>query len=313
MTARIRGVLLGLIAAVGGVGLAVVMGASAGAAGQTTTTLGSATGTPNQNICSAGINCTYLPFSNAGSPQLLVPFDGTVTSFSVNSGSATGAVHLRVLRPAGNGQFTGAGTSPAESLAGGPQTFTVSLPVKAGDVLGLDNDSSALLFETANPTAVTWYYQLPALADGATAAPNNRSTFHLLLSAVVQSSGTTTTTTSPTTTVTVTRTVTISTPTGPPPTLTNVKQSKKAWSRKKGTTFSFKLNQKALVTFIFKRGGRARGSVSVLGHAGVNRLKFKGVLSNGKTLPRGRYTASVTASTSGGKTRPATLRFRITG
>jgi hypothetical protein len=278
------------------------------------------------NICGGGLNCTYLPFSNASSPQLLVPFDGTVTTFSVNSGSASGAVRLRVLRPAGNGQFTGAGTSPAEALAGGPQTFTVNLPVKAGDVLGLDNDSSALLFETGSPTAVTWYYQLPALADGATAAPNNRSALHLLLSAVVASSGTTsTTTTNPTTTVTVTKTVTVATPPtppGPPPVLSGVKQSHKVWRASKltgnpktpvGTTFTFKLSQKALVNFTFRRGGRGRGNISVLGHPGVNRVKFRGIVSNGRALLLGRYTVTLVGTTAGGKSKPATLRFKITG
>ncbi|HUE26204.1 MAG TPA: hypothetical protein VMP89_05475 [Solirubrobacteraceae bacterium] len=134
------GGLLSVVAASAGVALAVAVGsAGADTRASTSTTLGSTTGTPSQNICVASINCTYVPFSSAADPELDVPFDGTVTSFSVNSGSATGAVELRVLRPAANGRFTGAGTSPAESLAGGAQTFTVSLPVKAGDVLALDN------------------------------------------------------------------------------------------------------------------------------------------------------------------------------
>ena len=99
MPVRIRGILLGLIAAGGGIGLAMVMGASAGAAGPTTTTLGSTTGTPSMNIsCGYPQGCTYVPFTNVSNPGLQVPFDGTVTSFSINSNSTSNVVELRVLR-----------------------------------------------------------------------------------------------------------------------------------------------------------------------------------------------------------------------
>ena len=206
MSHRLRGGLLALAASAAGVALAVAVGsAGASSTAVVSTTLGSATGTPSQNVCSAGINCTYVPFSWAASPTLQVPVDGKVTSFAVNSGSATGSVQLRVLRPAANGQFTGAGTSPAESLAGGPQTFTVSLPVHAGDVLALDNSTSALLFDTSSANPVfSAYYELPSLADGSTAAPNNNKPgYRLLLSAVVTGTTPTPTTTGGTTVTTV--------------------------------------------------------------------------------------------------------------
>src|SRR5437660_10980639 len=144
----IRGVLVALVAAAAGGGLAIGVGsAGANGAAPTTTTLGSTTGTPNQNICSAGFDCTYVPFASAANPGLEVPLNGSVTSFSVNSGSGgpPATVELRVLRPAGNGKFTGAGTSPMEPLSTGGNTYSVSLPVQAGDVLALDNSTSALL------------------------------------------------------------------------------------------------------------------------------------------------------------------------
>jgi hypothetical protein len=193
------------------VAAALALGSAGGAAstagaattGQTVT-LGSTTGDPSGNICFAGFNCTYAPFSGVNAPELQVPFDGTVTSFSVNSGSSGNTVELRVLRPAAGGQFTGAGTSPPQVLPGGPATFAVSLPVRAGDILGLDNSDSALMFDTTSPTAITAYYQ-PALADGATAPPNqSASGDRLLLSAVVVQATTTTTTTPTTTTSTTT-------------------------------------------------------------------------------------------------------------
>ncbi len=168
---------------------------ASGAPTPTTVTLGSTTGSgTEQNICVAMIDCTYVPFTNVADASLVAPFNGTVTSFSINSGSSAGTVHLRVLRPGAGGTFTGVGASPAETLTGGLNSFTVSLPVQSGDVLGLDNDSSALLFDTSSLTPLTAYYETPSLVDGAPAsAPNHTMMgFRLLLSAVVQSSTTTT-------------------------------------------------------------------------------------------------------------------------
>jgi hypothetical protein len=329
MASAVRRVLLALVAAAAGVGLALTVGtAGADNRASTTTTLGSTTGTPNQNICAAAINCTYVPFSSAANPGLQVALDGTVTSFSVNSGSATGAVELRVLRPAGNGKFTGAGTSPAENLAGGPQTFTVSLPVQAGDVLALDNSTSALLFDdsSANPT-FTAYYQLPSLADGATAAPNNNKMgFRLLLSAIVTgttpttstgtttgTNGTVTVTTAVTTTKTVTNTKTVT----PPPVIGNPTQSRSAWRLRQGTTFAVGLSTTAKVTFTFRqRVGRRsilRGTRSLNGHPGTDKLGFHGRLASGKMLKKGRYTVTISASNKSGSSKPVSLRFTITG
>jgi trimeric autotransporter adhesin len=184
------------------------------AASPTTVTLGSTAGTASANICGAMTNCTYVPFTSVANPGLAVPFDGTVTSFSVNAGSAGGAVELRVLAPAGSGQYTGAGTSPAETLAAGMNTFSVSMPVKSGDVLGLDNATSALIFDSSQTTPITAFYESPSLADGTTAAPNQTMTgLRLLLSATVQesSAATSSSTTTATSTTTVTTTTTATT------------------------------------------------------------------------------------------------------
>jgi hypothetical protein len=307
------------MAAGAGVGLAVAVGSAGAAPSTTTTTLGSTTGTPSMNICVAGLNCTYATFNGPASPALEVPFDGTVTSFSVNSGSATGAVEVRVLRPAGNGRFTGAGTSPAETLAGGPQTFNVSLPVKAGDVLGLNNSTSALLFDSTSTTPITAYYQPPpGLPDGTTGFPNNYKVGQrLLLSATVAgttpnattTNGTTITTTRSGGTVTVTKTI------QPKPVIGNPTQSSSAWKRSKGTTFAFGLGTAAKVTMTFRpRVGRhiAVGKVTFNARAGTVRRTFKGRLG-GRLLKPARYTVTITAANGAGVSKPVTLRFQITG
>jgi hypothetical protein len=156
-------------------------------AGADTVTLGSTAGTPAHNLCAGSSACTYIPFNNVYTPSLVVPFDGTITSFSVNSGSANAPVQLRVLRPATGGRFTGAGTSATAVVAvPGLATFATNLPVRSGDILGLENSNDALLFDTGTLTTFTAYYQLPALGDGASAAPNNISKDRrLLLSAVL--------------------------------------------------------------------------------------------------------------------------------
>lgn len=145
-------------------------------------TLGNTTGMANANICVAGIRCTYLPIQQ---PKLRVPFNGTITTFRVKTGSFPAKVWLRVLRPAAGGKFTGVATSRTETLnKDGVNTFHVSLKVKAGDLIGLDNGSSALMFNSSNATAVTDYYELPRLHDGQTASPNRVQTgIRLLLSA----------------------------------------------------------------------------------------------------------------------------------
>jgi hypothetical protein len=338
---RPAGVITSLVAATAGLAVALAV-SSAGAANQTVT-LGSTSGTPSANICLATFDCTYVPFTNVSNPGLQVPFDGTVTSFSVNAASATGVVELRVLRPAAAGKYTGAGTGPPETLSLGVNTFTISLPVKAGDVLGLDNESSALMFDTSSASPLTPYYELPPLVDGTTAEPSHvQSGYRLLLSATVQSTSTTTTGTTPTR----------STPTGTPPRLTNVKQSNRVWrvgkrltsvSRRRkppvGTIFSFSLNEQASVSFRFTRRVPGRkaghtcvartrrnrhgksckrtvtaGALSFAGHSGTNNVSFQGRISRSKRLKPGRYRLIIIATNAAGaRSKPVSLSFMIVG
>jgi hypothetical protein len=351
MRFRLRWLLSFGAAAFAGLVAAIGMG-SAGAAVQTVT-LGSTAGTPTANVCLAGTDCTYVPFSGVTSPETQVPFDGTVTSFSVNAGSAGGTVRLRVLRPAAGGLFTGAGTSQAGTLDAGVNTFTTSLAVKAGDLLALDNDSSALIFDASNPSAITAYYE-PALVDGQSAAPDHtQSGIRPLFSATVQSAGAQTTTgpgttapgtTSPGTTGPGTSTGHLA----PAPALSRAGESHRVWSEQTGpggstapvgTTFSFSLNQGARVRFTFEQqltgrklkgrcvaqtplnrmrhacvlAGRPR-TLSLSGRAGRNRVSFRGRLSATSKLPAGRYTLLITAVNSAGRrSRSARLTFTIVG
>lgn len=182
---RLRGPAgLSISGAVAVVAVSSVLAPAATAGGAATkVTLGSTSGTPSANLCVASIRCTYLPLSPT---KLRVPFNAKVTKFSVNAGSASGSVWLRVLRPAGGGKFTGVATSSPKTLGIGVTTFAVSLKVKTGDLIGLDNSSSALIFDTSSASSVTDEFELPPLGNGQTAAPSSaQAGYRLLLSATL--------------------------------------------------------------------------------------------------------------------------------
>lgn len=118
-------------------------------------------------------------------------------------------------------------------------------------------------------------------------------------------------------------------PTSTPPTVTQVRQSHRAWrengapvspSRRSpapvGTTFSFTLNEQASVSFTFRRrqGGRAvtRGTLSFAGHTGLNRVPFSGRISSSRKLKPGRFTLVITAmNRSAQRSQPRSISFTI--
>jgi PKD domain len=104
----------------------------------------------------------------------------------------------------------------------------------------------------------------------------------------------------------------------------------------RGTRFSMRLSETAVVTLRFARRAtgrrvataclpsapayaddppcsfaRAAGAVTFDGHRGVNRLRFDGRLPAGHRLPPGRYTVTVSATAPGGSSALHTLRFTI--
>jgi hypothetical protein len=128
-----------------------------------------------------------------------------------------------------------------------------------------------------------------------------------------------------------------------PPTLSGVSQSNRRWrvggtpasiSRKRrpplGTTFSFALDQPATVTLKFTQsvGGRTvkgrcvaqtrrnrhrrsckrtvtRGTLSLAGHAGADKVTFQGTISAGRRLGPGNYTVLISARNAAGQTSAA--------
>jgi PKD repeat protein len=111
--------------------------------------------------------------------------------------------------------------------------------------------------------------------------------------------------------LTATASATVAITAAPPPKLTGLKESRKRWHRRGGTTFSFHLSQAATVTLVFNHRHHVAGKLIRQGRAGTNTIHFTGRLAHGKRLRPGRYSVSVTATSGGGTSAAHTLRFTI--
>jgi hypothetical protein len=156
------------VAAVGVAGVLSLLGASAAQAA--TVTLGSplTNALPSTAITfSATVRQTALPGAT-----LVAPFNGQIRSWKVIN--ASGGWTLQVLHPSGGG-FVSTASTHGETLEPGIVTFTASLPIRAGDSIGLasDSSSSSLGNSDATPGAAIDLY-VPPLTDNA--APRSAST-----------------------------------------------------------------------------------------------------------------------------------------
>jgi hypothetical protein len=98
---------------------------------------------------------------------LTSPVNGTVTSWRFKSGSAGQSVRLRVLRPVNETTFTGAGTNPAAtSVVGINGPFPTSLPIQAGDRVGLDASAGAIILSDVGAPWQALSWAMPPLANG---------------------------------------------------------------------------------------------------------------------------------------------------
>jgi PASTA domain len=115
------------------------------------------------------LTITALPEPGA---TVSAPANGTVTSWSV-SGAIGGPLRLRLVRPVG-GLFTGAGTSSAGTITGtGKLTFPTTLPIKKGDLIGVDpaNDSDAIGGALGLPGSLFMFFNSELVNGGPGAAP----------------------------------------------------------------------------------------------------------------------------------------------
>jgi hypothetical protein len=143
------------------------------------TTIGSTSGLPDDNMPCIGL-CTYF----TESATLAVPSDGVLVSWRLNSGSdsvGVPVVALRAIRPVGGGSYSGVGTSTTEVITVGVNgPFATRIPVTAGDLLAINNDSQGLYFDqtVGGPTG---RFFTGGLADGASGSPDGSAALKRLL------------------------------------------------------------------------------------------------------------------------------------
>lgn len=113
---------------------------SAAQAPASTVTIGSPLGTPTTFFSFQGEDTTIVSVSLSDSGLVRSPVDGRIVRWRVRGASAESGYAIRVIRPGtGELEFSGAGTSAPVAPAGpGVESFETSLPIEAGDYIGLD-------------------------------------------------------------------------------------------------------------------------------------------------------------------------------
>jgi IPT/TIG domain/PASTA domain len=134
---------------------------------------------------------TVQTFFNTALPEkganLVSPVNGVIVRWRVQEAKG-GPFRLRVLRPNGSGGYTAAGTSgPATPAGTGLQTFTANIPIRAGDLIGVDPSNASDEIGVSEVAGANYGFIFPPPLDGATVAPSgSKSGFEVALSAEVQ-------------------------------------------------------------------------------------------------------------------------------
>ena len=127
-------------------------------------------------------SCGPSTFTNTavGAGTLQAPYDGVIVRWrmKLQTGGGSFTYKLRVIRPAGGSNYTGAGTGPAQTVpAAGVNVIALPtpLPVKAGDLIAVDCPNGAPAASAVSPPAASKLaFFNPFLADAGTKTPNNQ-------------------------------------------------------------------------------------------------------------------------------------------
>ena len=133
---------------------------------------------------------TNVPLSWPGGASAASPVDGTVVTWS--TGTGTGVYRLRIVRQVMPGIFQGVGSSDPASAGAPVQGFpppfinpTVSIPIQAGDLIGLEARAGDRVLMTDSPGTSSVSFA-PPLADGASSAPTGSSGSAAMVTASVR-------------------------------------------------------------------------------------------------------------------------------
>lgn len=119
--------------------------------------------------------------------NLTSPVDGVIVRWRVQ-GAVGGPLYLRVLHPTGSGAYEATQISGAATpVDPGLQTFTTSLPIHSGDLIGIDPTSAADEIGVASVPSAAFAFIFPPPFNGSTVAPSGTEAGkELELSAEVQ-------------------------------------------------------------------------------------------------------------------------------
>jgi hypothetical protein len=107
--------------------------------------------------------------------NLVSPVNGAIVRWRVQ-GAKGGPFFLRVLHPNGSGAYSATGTSlPASPSGAGLQTFTTSLPIHSGDLVGIDPTNPTDEIGIASVPGASFAFIFPPPLDGSTVAPSGSS------------------------------------------------------------------------------------------------------------------------------------------
>ena len=176
------------------VGLAVALAGAAYSApvSSADTTIGANVNQQTSESGTCGFNsalerpCTLITTVIPGQ-TMTSPCDGTITRFRLNGfPRPANSYSLRVIRINGDGTYTGTATSaPVAIAAEGVNEFPTSLPISAGETIGIDFQESleehGLRWVGGSQVKAGYFYQFPA--DGTPATPTGPATFYYLFNA----------------------------------------------------------------------------------------------------------------------------------
>lgn len=112
---------------------------------------------------------TALPEKGA---NLTSPVDGAIVRWRMQDAEG-GPFRLRVLRPNGSGGYFAVSTSnPVTPSGPGVQIFTANLPVKAGDLIGVDPTNGTDKIGIADVAGASYGFFFPPPFDASTIAPS---------------------------------------------------------------------------------------------------------------------------------------------
>jgi hypothetical protein len=174
--------------------MAPVLGLLLGAGGASAATTVGSQLTLAPVVASCGGTATFMNTALAAG-TLQAPIDGVVLRWRLAlaaPGGGSFTYKLRVLRPAGGGMYMGAGTGPAQTAPStGVNVLTLAspLPVKAGDLIGIECPSGAPSpFANGAPASSSIGSFSPPLADGEARSPSGPFvTNEMLINADVES------------------------------------------------------------------------------------------------------------------------------